>query len=546
MFSNQMDIVHRMNHEPCELYKLLAPLYFVDPVVVDSQQIDEKRQQVLKYMKDCIPSRPVKHVPKSFLSLRPPHFQYAYHNRNDIKLFQEMSTFYRAALGWDDKLDRGRKRLQPRDRINVAFVSNMFSKLSSVLRDRQGTIKHLSRDEFFVSIVVFDKPRDDYAERLYHSADRVLILNRKEKDQVEWMKRFNFDVIVYDDLNMCGETMALSHYRLAPVQINTWGHSDTSGISTIDYYVSSKLYEVEDEAQDHYSEKLVLHEGLCTCYDRPIVPSSIHFLPRSYFGLPSSAVVYLCYQSLFKVSPEFQGVVKKIVQADPKNVVVFIKGFIGDQEQVQFYKAMEALVGYPFINQIRILERQDFVKINNLVHVSDVALDTFPFGGCNTTLECFNMGKPVVTLPSSHINGRFTYGFYKTLGIDEFIATNVDDYVSKALNLGSDAAYREKWSRLIQERSSMLWNDMSSVKEWEHTLSTLTKPHVRRVNMLEHVSFLLPCPVQITGKNQITTYTDNKNAIAKLLLENGFVIEKNKDRVQFIDGVWAIVVDPSL
>ena len=32
--------------------------------------------------------------------------------------------------------------------------------------------------------------------------------------------------------------------RIAPIQITTWGHSITSGIDTIDYYISSKLYEL--------------------------------------------------------------------------------------------------------------------------------------------------------------------------------------------------------------------------------------------------------------------------------------------------------------
>lgn len=538
-----MDIVQRMQQEPCELYKLLSPLYFTDPVVISQEQIEKKRAQVLAYMDSSMPKKPVSQVPASFLSMRPPHFQYSYHNRNDVNLFEKMSSFYRAALGWGEEEKRAGSF--PRDRINVAFVSNMFSRLSSVMRDRHGIIRNLNRDEFYVTLIAFDEPKDDYAKSLYKSVDRVLILNRKEQDQLQWVRRFNFDIIVYDDLNMCGETMALSHHRLAPVQINTWGHSDTSGISTIDYYISSKLYEVED-AQDRYSEKLILHDSLCTFYNRPLVPSTVTFLPRSYFGLSKDATVYICYQSLFKISPEFQRVVKRIVQADTSNVVVFTKGFIGDKEQIDFYEMLEALVGYPYINQIHIVERQDFIKINNLVYISDIALDTFPFGGCNTTLECFNLGKPVVTLPSRHIHGRFTYGFYTEMEVDELIVKDEDEYVAKALKLGTDKEYRAKWSRIIQERSSLLWEDHKSVKEWEHTLSKLSNPYVNRVNMLSHMSKLLPCPVQVTGKLEMTAYTDNKNLIAKLLMENGFVIEKNKDKVQFVDGVWAIVVDPSL
>jgi tetratricopeptide (TPR) repeat protein len=49
-----------------------------------------------------------------------------------------------------------------------------------------------------------------------------------------------------------GECLALAQ----PVQINTWGHPDTSGLPTLDYYVSAECFEPAD-AQDHYSEQLV-------------------------------------------------------------------------------------------------------------------------------------------------------------------------------------------------------------------------------------------------------------------------------------------------
>lgn len=34
----------------------------------------------------------------------------------------------------------------------------------------------------------------------------------------------------------------MAHLKLAKIQINTWGHSDTSGIETIDYFFSSKYH----------------------------------------------------------------------------------------------------------------------------------------------------------------------------------------------------------------------------------------------------------------------------------------------------------------
>ena len=67
---------------------------------------------------------------------------------------------------------------------------------------------------------------------------------------------------------MNSETYMLACCRLAPIQMNTWGHSETSGIDTLDYFMSSRYYETET-AQDNYTEKLIRLDSLCTQYENP-------------------------------------------------------------------------------------------------------------------------------------------------------------------------------------------------------------------------------------------------------------------------------------
>ena len=73
----------------------------------------------------------------------------------------------------------------------------------------------------------------------------------------------------------------------------------------------------------------------------------------------------------------------------------------------------------------------------NLINISDIVLDTYPFGGCNSSLEAFYLDKPVVSWPTNKINGRFTYGFYKKMDINECIAKNKEDYINKCVKLSN-------------------------------------------------------------------------------------------------------------
>ena len=98
------------------------------------------------------------------------------------------------------------------------------------------------------------------------------------------------------------ESVIFAHMRLAPVQINTWGHSVTSGIPTIDYYFSSELYEIP-EAQNNYSEKLIKMKSLCTCY--PTINIDIEPNDREELKIPDGKFILSCMQMRHKFKPEF-------------------------------------------------------------------------------------------------------------------------------------------------------------------------------------------------------------------------------------------------
>merc|ERR1711903_21012 len=64
-----------------------------------------------------------------------------------------------------------------------------------------------------------------------------------------------------------------------------------------------------------------------------------------------------------------------------------------------------------------------------LAHAADVVLDTFPVGGCTTSLQAFSVGRPVLSLPSSQLRGRFTLGMLRRMGLEEpLVVTSADEY----------------------------------------------------------------------------------------------------------------------
>jgi predicted O-linked N-acetylglucosamine transferase (SPINDLY family) len=106
----------------------------------------------------------------------------------------------------------------------------------------------------------------------------------------------------------------------------------------------------------------------------------------------------------------------------------------------------------------------------NYIYISDVVLDVYPFGGCNSSLEAFSLGKIIVTLPGKLINGRFTSGFYKKMGLDYLICKNEKEYIDLSIELGLVNSTRFKIEKLIKEKNNILFNDKESINEWEKDL----------------------------------------------------------------------------
>jgi predicted O-linked N-acetylglucosamine transferase (SPINDLY family) len=291
-----------------------------------------------------------------------------------------------------------------------------------------------------------------------------------EDDMNIYLDFFNkecFDILIYPDIGMFLPYQLLAYLKLAPIQINTWGHSETSGIDTIDYYISSKYYEKED-AQKFYSEKLIKLDSLCTYYyDRiKLYNYKIGFKAYEFFGLSSLLHIYGVTVSIDKLHPSFMKVISKILSNDNLAVIIFIVEHIAIEKFFEYLKYFIA----EKITNIRIFKKQKLYMYFNLINCIDIVLDTFPFGGCNSTIDAFYFNKIVLTLPDEKLSGRFTYGFYKKMNITEPICSSKEEYVEKALFYMNNKEERLKIEKKIADNKHLLFEEQKSIDDWKEML----------------------------------------------------------------------------
>jgi protein O-GlcNAc transferase len=283
-------------------------------------------------------------------------------------------------------------------------------------------------------------------------------------------------VLIHPDIGMNAVSARLAAQRLAAVQCNSWGHPDTSGFPTIDYFLSSDLMEPPD-GQDHYTERLVRLPNLSIYYEPP--DRQPVRLDRAELGLRPSATVFWCGQSLFKYLPQYDEVFPRIAREAGDCQFVFIRYGQGTYLDEQFFRRLQrafASAGLNAADHCVLLPRLNPHRFVAAIGQCDVVLDSMGWSGCNSTLEGLQHDIPIVTMTGSLMRGRHTMAILKMMAVEDTIAETVDGYVSAAVRLARDLPWRLAIKDKISRNKHRLYRDATCVS----ALETFLEEAVRR------------------------------------------------------------------
>ena len=254
-------------------------------------------------------------------------------------------------------------------------------------------------------------------------------------------------------------------YAVGAGAVRDVGHPVTTGVDTMDYFISSEDLETADSEQ-HYTEKLVRLKIPPIYYYRPVPPSPLE--GRGSFGLPETGSLYGCPQSLFKFHPEFDDILGGILRGDPQGTLVLLQGKHRQWDQALRQRLAASIP--EVVERIRFVPQQEHRRFLNLNAVMDVLLDPIHFGGGNTSYEGLALGVPIVTMPSTLLRGRITYMLYKQMGVMDCVVTGPEEYVNRAVRLGTDAEYRAAVADKIKAANEVLFENVTGVRELEEFL----------------------------------------------------------------------------
>ncbi len=220
--------------------------------------------------------------------------------------------------------------------------------------------------------------------------------------------------------------------RPAPVQASWLGYFNTTGLATMDCFVTDP--ESSPPGQERYfTERLVRLPATRFCYEPPEFLPEVNALPARASG----RVTFGCLNALAKVNDRVLALWARILAAVPGARLLLQAAALNDPLMQQAFRARAVAHG---IAEAR-LELRRFVPLEEAArtyHEIDVALDPFPFCGGMTTLDALWMGVPVVTLPQAMIAGRQSASMLANVGLRELVAADEPAYVAAAAGLARD------------------------------------------------------------------------------------------------------------
>ncbi|MEQ8394865.1 hypothetical protein [Thalassobaculum sp.] len=286
--------------------------------------------------------------------------------------------------------------------------------------------------------------------------DAVVAGPRPIQGWVDTLTEAGHDVLMYPEIGMDPAAMTLAALRLAPLQAAGWGHPTTTGLPTVDRYLSAARYETAD-GDAHYSETLVRLPGVGVRVHPDRSPAAP--FDRAALGLaPGDAAVALV-QSVFKYTPAFDTLLARIARSAPS--VRFFVFAAGSPAQVAFWQDRVgrtfADAGADAADHIRLLQSRPVPAFRRLLATMDAYLDPPDFSGYNTGLRAIETGCPLVTLEGPRLRHRLAAGLLREAGADATVTTDADGYVGTVLRLLNDpdlraaagAAQREGLDRLV-------------------------------------------------------------------------------------------------
>ena len=296
---------------------------------------------------------------------------------------------------------------------------------------------------------------DEMSQRVSNSMDRFLDVRfLPDREVAELSRRLEVDIAV--DLKGFTKDCRAGIFadRAAPIQISYLGYPGTMGAEYIDYLIADPIL-IPENSQQYYSEKIIylpdsyqVNDSRRTISNRPC--------SRAENGLPETAFVFCCFNSVYKITPEVFDIWMRILERVEGSVLWLLEenAWVGDNLRKEAVRRG--------IVPERLIFAQPLSLADHLARhrLADLFLDTLPYNAHTTASDALWTGLPVLTRMGVTFASRVAASLLHAMNMPDLIVATEAEYEEMAVALALD---RQRYTTLRQrleesQQSAPLFN----------------------------------------------------------------------------------------
>jgi protein O-GlcNAc transferase len=329
----------------------------------------------------------------------------------------------------------------PRERVRVAVVSGQVRQHPVWEIILRGIIAHTDRRKFQIFLYHTGAIVDEETNWARAQVERFVAGPKPIGAWLEEVKQDRPDVLLYPEVGMDPATCALAALRLAPLQVASWGHPVTTGLPSMDLFLSGELLE-GPQAERHYREKLVRLPGTGVCTQSTAVQPQ----PWGGPGRPKNVLRFALCQQPIKFDPADDVLFPRIAKAvgpcefwlaSPQRHHWATTRL---QERLAAAFRAEGLDPNAYLRVMPWLRRNKFLAF---LDDMDVYLDCPGFSGYTTAWQAVHCGVPIVTMEGEFLRQRLAAGLLRQTGMPDGIASSRDEYINLVVQYAQESRQLE-------------------------------------------------------------------------------------------------------
>ena len=318
-------------------------------------------------------------------------------------------------------------------KLRIGFVSGDFRN-HSVGHFVEGFLEQLDKSQYEIYAFPTTSEVDELTYRIKPYFTKWLpIYGMSDQAAATLIHQKGTHVLIDLSVHTAHNRLAVFSYKPAPVQVSWLGLPMTTGVPEMDYVIGDP-HALPKHFENQFTEVIWRLPEIYLCLTAPGLQVEVGSLPATR----NKYVTFGSFNNLSKMNDKVVETWSNILKALPNSRLLLKSKQLSDSNiclEVQSRFKLHGVSADRLILKNALNARADHLDAYNSI---DIALDTFFYPGVTTSAEALWMGVPVLSLKGNNFLSCTAKSIAENVELKDWVASDVNDYVNKALQFASD------------------------------------------------------------------------------------------------------------